>query len=82
MGDVLAVQLNLAFAQVEHAEDRLHGGRLAGAVGPDDDGDLALLHRDITFLDDVGAAIAAGHAGCRQELHPALIRSCLRPVPR
>jgi hypothetical protein len=49
---------------------RLHGGRLAGAVGADDHGDLALVDADGAIGDDVGAAIAAGHA-LADQIHQA-----------
>ena len=74
-GDVLAVEPDRALPQHDHAEDRLHRGRLARAVGPHDHGDLTLLGLDGAVADDVRAAIAAGHAFAGEKAHDA-------PAPR
>ena len=57
----LAVDPHRPLAQPQHAEHRLHRRRLAGAVGADDHGDLARVHRDGAAVQDVGAAVAAAH---------------------
>src|SRR5690606_40307520 len=67
LGDVLAVEPDMAAAEPEHAEDGLHRGGLAGAVRTDDHGDLALFHRQRAVVQDVGRAVAAGHALGREE---------------
>ena len=78
----------LARAQRQHAEDRLHRGRLAGAVRADDDRDLALVDGDGAAVQDVGAAVAAGHRVADQEAHtrrPGFARRSglfFRPRPR
>ena len=60
-GDVLTAQANLPAAQFQHPEDSFHGGRLAGPVRADDDGDLAFLDRNGAGMQDIDLAIAAGH---------------------
>ena len=69
MNNVLAVEADLAVTEPEHAEDRLHGGGLAGAVRSDDDGDLTLVDGDGALVQDVGAAVAAGHRLADQVAH-------------
>ena len=59
-GDVRAPELDLALARVQEAEDGLHQGRLAGAVGADDGDDLALADDDRDAVEDVGLGDVAG----------------------
>ena len=85
VGDVGSVQHDTAFAHRQHAENRLHGRRLAGPVRPDDDGDLALIDGDRAGMQDVGAAIAASHVLADEVAHvasPALAGRFFSPVPR
>ena len=60
--DILAPEPDLSLAQPDQAEDRLHCCRFAGAVRADDGDDLAGRHRQVDAFEDVGAAVAAGHA--------------------
>ena len=61
-GDVLAAEAHPAPAQPDQAQDGLHRGGFAGPVGANDHRDLALLHGDGAVMQDVGLAVAAGHA--------------------
>jgi hypothetical protein len=42
----------------DHPADRAQRGRLAGAVGAQDGGDAALLHREAHAVEHVGPAVA------------------------
>jgi hypothetical protein len=55
IGNVAAVEDDLAFARARIAEDGHHQGRLAGAVGADERDDLALIYleRDALKRDDI-----------------------------
>ena len=57
VSDVLAVEVNAAFLGHEQAADRVERRRLAGAVGPDERHDLALV--------DGQRDARAGHGSCR-----------------
>jgi NAD(P)-dependent dehydrogenase (short-subunit alcohol dehydrogenase family) len=65
---------------------RFHRGGLAGAVGADDDSDLAPVDADGAGMQDVSAAVAPGHRLSDQETHQG-VRPCraglfLSPRPR
>ena len=79
-GDVLAVEHDVATADGEQAEHGLHRGGLAGAVGADDDDDLALAHGDRHPVQDVGVAVAAAHVLHVEQRHHRSSRcsSCSR----
>jgi hypothetical protein len=59
-GQVLTTQRHPPGARLQEPEDRLDQRRLAGAVGPDDGDDLALLHRDAYVVEDVDLGHVAG----------------------
>ena len=64
VGDVLAVEADVAFRNGEQAEERLQRRRLAGAVRPDDDADIWALDGDDDAVEDRRAAIAADRWPC------------------
>jgi hypothetical protein len=80
-GNILAAKPDFALFQVEHAEQRLHRGRFASAVGPDDDRDFAFVDLDGAALEDIGAAVPADHIDATEKTHPAA-SLFLRPRPR
>ena len=69
MGNILARDPHSPFTQVQHTEHGLHARRLACAIGADNDGDLALIHRDRAFVQNIRstAPVAARHPVTDQE---------------
>jgi hypothetical protein len=59
-GDALAVEGDLP-AGVHDAADGPQGRGLAGAVGPEHDGDLALLDGEVDAVEDAHGPVPAGH---------------------
>ncbi len=69
--DLGATELDPALARTQEAEDGLHQGRLAGAVGADDGDDLALADDDGNAIEDVGLGDVAGDHAVGLEDHLA-----------
>ncbi len=53
LGDVLAIQGDMAGMDVQHPEHRFHRGGFARAVWPDDHGDLALVYGHRAVMQDI-----------------------------
>jgi hypothetical protein len=66
-GDVLACEADFTLQTCGQGKDGLEQCRLAGAVRPDDDGDLVFGHVEIDALDDRNAAIAGSKPLDRQQ---------------
>ena len=69
LGDILAIQMHRALVDVQHAENRLHGGGFAGAVGADNDRNFALFHANGAVMQDIGATVSARHVIAAQITH-------------
>ena len=66
-GDVAPLEHDAAGGRRDLAGQHLEEGRLAGAVGPDDAAQLALVDGEIDVAVGDEAAIALGQAGCAQD---------------
>ena len=84
MRDVLPFEKYPPLAQPQHPENGFHRGRFAGAVRPDDNGNLAGFDTDSAPVKDVGASVPANHVLADKEAHDALPARgrFFRPVPR
>ena len=67
IGDVAAVEQDLAGAGARLAEDRHHQGRLAGAVGADQGDDLARTDVDVDALQRLDLAVGGAQAADREQ---------------
>ena len=61
VGDGAVLEQDAPVAHPQHAEQRLEGGRLAGAVRSDHRGDRAALHAEAQAVQDGLAAVAGDH---------------------
>ena len=77
-GDVGAGEVDAAGGGADDADQRLHGGALAGAVAAEQDQDLAGGEGEGDALQDVGAAVIGVEVGQRQHQWPPLVA----PEPR
>ena len=67
IGDVAAIELDLAGAGARLAEDRHHQRRLAGAVGADQGDDLAGIDLDVDALQRLDLAVSGAQAADREQ---------------
>ena len=72
-GNVPAPEGDAAGPDADQADDGLHKGGLAAAVGADDGDDLALVHVDGHAVEYLGLPVAGHHAvGFKKRHRPGL----------
>src|SRR5215475_10421331 len=69
VGDVHAVEGEAPRGRLVYAAHQVEDGGLAGAVGPDDGEDLALVDREAHAVDSLDAAEVDGEVVCGEEAH-------------
>ena len=67
-------------AHVQEPENGLHGGRLAGAVGTDDDDDFAFVDANIDAVEDVHPAVAAVEVEGMEKAHSVVTPAVVTPA--